>query len=249
MSDQSDLTGPLNGYYLRIGEQSGNTDQLKLFKQTGSNSSEILATAPGSALNSGDEVNVRIRVTRDNLGNWEILADKEGGTNLVSLGTVNDNTYNFSLFSGVRIKYSSTRSEGFFFFDDFSVTGEGIMDSIAPTVLLLDVLSDSSLLIEFSEALDPVTVLDNTSYMVNNGINLPVNVELISADEVRLTFGSSFQSGVSYEITISGVSDLSDNVMETVTLPFSYFETVPAAFNDVIITEIHAAPKRFYLRS
>lgn len=245
MSDQSDLTGPLNGYYLRIGEQSGNTDQLKLFRQTGSNSSEILATAPGSALNASDEVNIRIRVTRDNLGNWEILADKEGGTNLVSLGTVNDNTYNLSLFSGVRIKYTSTRSEGFFFFDDFVVTGEGIMDSIAPTVLLLDVLSDSSLLIEFSEALDPVTVLDNTSYMVNSGINLPADVELVSADEVRLTFGSSFQSGVNYEITISGVSDLSGNVMETVTLPFSYFETVPAAFNDVIITEIHAAPKDF----
>ncbi|MEZ5003009.1 MAG: lamin tail domain-containing protein [Chitinophagales bacterium] len=245
MSDQSDLSGPLNGYYLRIGEQSGSTDQIKLFRQTGSNSSEILATAPGSALNSSDEVNIRIKVTRDDLGNWEILADKEGGNNFISLGTVNDNVYNFSLFSGVKIKYSSTRNEGYYFFDDFMVSGEGITDSIEPTILLLDVLSDTSLLVEFSEALDPISALDNTAYMVNNGINFPSAVELVSADEVLLTFTERFQNAVSNEITVSGVSDLSGNVMETVTLPFIYFETVAAGFNEVLITEIHPAPKEF----
>jgi hypothetical protein len=245
MSDQSDLSGPLNGYYLRIGEQTGTTDKIILFRRDGANSSEILAAADGSALNGASEVNVRIRVTRDNIGNWEVFADKEGGTDFVSLGAVNDNTYNFSLFMGVQVKYSSTRNEGFFFFDDFIVTGEGVVDETAPALLQVDVLSQNALLLEFSEAMDPNTINDFTAYSVNNGIGLPNNIEIVSADEFILTFPNNFQSGIAYTITVTDVADLSGNIIETTTETFTYFEVAPAVFNDVVITEIHPAPKDF----
>lgn len=243
MSDQSDLTGPLNGYYIRIGEQSSTTDKIVLYRQTGSESSEILATADGTVLNSNEKVTIRIRVTRDDIGNWEILADAEGGDTFTSLGTINDNTYNFSLFFGVKIKYSSTRSENFFFFDDFDVSGEGEVDEEKPTVLLVDVLSDTTLLVEFSEALDPTTVNDQTAYMANNGIGFPTSIELLSADEVLLTFGNSFSSGVENTLTVMSVSDLSSNVMDAADIPFTFFQTATASFNDVLITEIHAKPR------
>jgi len=245
MSDQSDLSGPLNGYYVRIGEQTGTTDKIILFRRNGANSSEILTTADGSALNAASEVNIRVRVTRDNIGNWEIFADKEGGTNFISLGSVNDNTYNFSLFMGVQAKYSSTRNEGFFFFDDFIVTGEGEVDETAPELLQVDVLSENTLLLEFSEAMDPNTVNDITAYSVNNGIGLPNNIEVVSADEYILTFPNNFQSGIENTITITDVTDLSGNMIEETSESFTYFEVAPAVFNDVVVTEIHPAPKDF----
>jgi hypothetical protein len=245
MSDQSDLSGPLNGYYLRIGEQTGTTDKIVLFKRNGANSTEILTTSDGSALNAATEVNVRIRVTRDNLGNWEVFADKEGGTDFISLGSVNDNTYNFSLFMGVQVKYSSTRNEGYYFFDDFVVTGEGVVDETAPELLQVNVLSANSLLLEFSEAMDPNTVDDISAYSVNNGVGMPNNVEIVSADEYILTFPNDFQSGIENTLTVSSVADLSGNILEEAFENFTYFEVSAAEFNDVIITEIHPAPQDF----
>ncbi|MCP4123341.1 MAG: hypothetical protein GY751_16435 [Bacteroidetes bacterium] len=245
MSDQADLSGPLNGYYLRVGEQSGTTDQLKLFRQTGSSSSELLATAEGSVLNTSDQVFIRIRVTRDDIGNWAIWADNEGGTNFVQLGSINDNTYNLSLFSGVRLKYTSSRSENYFFFDDFIVEGEGLVDSIAPELLQATVLSATQLQLKFSEAVDPSTAEDITNYMVNNGIGFPVDASLESADVVLLTFGTSFTSGLENELSVSGISDVSGNVALTESVPFIFHTTEDASFNDVVVTEIHASPQSF----
>ena len=245
ISDQADLSGPLNGYYIRIGEQTSTTDQIKLFRQNGAESSELLATAAGTTLNAAEEVTIRIHVSRDDIGNWNIQADKEGGTDFVDLGSVNDNTYNFSLFSGVKIKYSSTRSEGYFFFDDFVVTGEGVVDSVAPQLLQLTVLSDNAIELKFSEALDPAEATDITSYNANNGLGFPTTAELINADVVVLTFASTFANGIENELTVTGISDVSGNVALPETRPFIYFEAVPASFNEVLITEIHPDPADF----
>jgi len=245
MSNQADLSGPLNGYYLRIGEQSGTSDQLKLFRQTGSSSSELLATDEGSVLNSTDQVFIRIKVTRDDLGNWALWADNEGDTNFVQLGSINDNTYNLSLFSGVRLKYTSSRSENYFFFDDFKVEGSGLVDSIAPELLQVTVLSGTSLELKFSEAIDPASAQDITNYMADNGIGFPVDASLESADVVQLTFANPFTSGLENELSVSGISDVSGNVALSESAPFIFYTTEAAAFNDVVVTEIHAAPQPF----
>lgn len=211
MSDQANLSGPLNGYYLRIGEQSGTTDQLKLFRRTGANSTEILATPAGSALNGSGEVSIRIRVERDDLGNFTVYADNEGDTAFVQLGAVNDNTHGFSLFSGVSVAYTSTRSQGFFFFDDFRVTGEGVTDSVPPALIQFDVVSANALELRFSEALEAVSAEDATNYLVDGGIGFPESATLLGADAVRLEFAAAFTSGQEYELSVSGLADLSGN--------------------------------------
>jgi hypothetical protein len=245
ISDRPDLSGPLNGYYIRIGEQTGTTDRIRLFRQQGTESSEILATEAGTVLNGAGEVTIRVRVTRDDTGNWRIWSDAEGGVDFQDLGSVKDNVINFSLFSGVKVRYSGSRSEGFYFFDDFHVTGEGPADTTAPGLLSLTVLSPAGLELKFSEALDPASAADVTNYIVNNDIGLPGTAVLRGADAVVLAFAVPFTDGRENELSISGVADISGNVALMGKHPFTYYEAVPASFNDVVITEIHAHPAAF----
>jgi hypothetical protein len=116
-SDMIDLSGPLNGMYVKIGGQSGNIDDISLYTQTGTNSNKIIDGSPGLVSNNPD---VSIKVTRDVVGNWELFLDTTGI--FFTQGTAFDNSILSSDYFGVYCKYTITRSDKFWF-DDFSVTG------------------------------------------------------------------------------------------------------------------------------
>ena len=62
---------------------------------------------------------VRIRVTRDDLGNWEVFSDPAGNSDFSSEGpTFQDDTFVASSYFGVVCKHSATRKD-LFYFDDF----------------------------------------------------------------------------------------------------------------------------------
>ncbi|MDD5570630.1 MAG: hypothetical protein PHD97_05665 [Bacteroidales bacterium] len=65
VSDNSNHTGSLNGYYLQFGE-TNNTDVIRLFKQTGTSSVLICSGTTSIAL--AFEINVK--VTRSKNGTW-----------------------------------------------------------------------------------------------------------------------------------------------------------------------------------
>ena len=116
-SDMIDLSGSLNGMYVKIGGQSGNIDDISLYTQTGTNSNEIIDGSPGLLSNNPD---VSIKVTRDAIGNWELFLDTSGV--FFTQGTAFDNSILSSDYFGVYCKYTITRSDKFWF-DDFSVNG------------------------------------------------------------------------------------------------------------------------------
>ena len=116
-SDMVNLSGALNGMYVKVGGQSGNIDDISLYTQTGTNSNEIIDGSPGLISNNPD---VRIKVTRDAIGNWELFLDTTGV--FFTQGTAFDNSILSSDYFGVYCKYTITRSDKFWF-DDFSVTG------------------------------------------------------------------------------------------------------------------------------
>lgn len=117
VSDQADLNGSLNGYFVMIGNTS---DEISLYRQDGAITVEILDGLDLTV--DSDPVTVRVQVTRDATGNWELLHDVTGGTSFTSEGTVTDNTYTGAVFFGVFCDYTATRST-LFYFDDFVVTG------------------------------------------------------------------------------------------------------------------------------
>jgi hypothetical protein len=236
VSNNADLTASLNGYFVLVGNTS---DEISLYRQTGTTVTEILDGLDGTV--NTDPVNVRIRVTRDALGNWELLRDVSGGYAFTSEGTILDNTHITTTHFGVWCKYTSTRST-LFYFDNL---GDPYVDALAPSVLSVSAVSATQVDVQFSEPLDPTTAETESNYSVNNSIGTPSLAVLDGTDPslVHLTFASSFVNGTNYELTLNNVEDVNANPMISPTVEsFLYFiADVPAA-GDVIITEIMADP-------
>lgn len=236
VSDQENLKGSLNGYYVMIGNTA---DEISLYKQTGTDTEEILDGLDDAV--DMDDVNVRIRVTRDAVGNWEVLRDTLGGYAFISEGTVMDDTYTTTTHFGVFCKYTSSRSE-LFYFDEM---GTPYVDAIPPVMESVTVISSTQLDVLFSEPVDAATAETNSNYTVDGGIENP-SVSAVDVDNaalVHLTFPVAFTNGETYELDVVNVEDLDGNpIVSPAVESFLYFVPEAAAENDVIITEVLADP-------
>ena len=236
VSDQENLMGTLNGYYVMVGNTA---DEISLYRQDGTSVTKIIDGADDVV--DVDGVEVRVRVTRDAAGNWELLRDATGGYSFTSEGTVNDITYTSTAYFGVFCKYTSTRST-LFYFDELGVP---YVDAVPPTLTSVTALSATELDVLFSEPVDPVTAEAVANYSVDGGVGTPVTagVDMTDPALVHLTFGTSFTNGASYNLTVSNVEDLDGNSIASPSVePFIYFMAEEAAMNDVIITELLADP-------
>ncbi|MCB0813828.1 MAG: hypothetical protein KDB87_11810, partial [Flavobacteriales bacterium] len=129
VSDQTDLLGPLNGYYLQFGE-AGSADAIELFEQTGTTSTTVCRGTDGQIAASFD---VGVQVKRDPAGNWQLLVDPTGGTaySLQASGTNNVHTTSNTI--GVLCTYTVSNANKFYY-DDF-YAGPTIVDDQPPTVV------------------------------------------------------------------------------------------------------------------
>ncbi|MFK7925814.1 MAG: hypothetical protein AB8H47_27950, partial [Bacteroidia bacterium] len=134
-SDQADLEGPLNGYYVGVGE-SGSNDSYDLFRQDGTTSTKIIDGIDGRAANMVGGI---IKVLRDSQGNWSLLTDLNASSSFQLEGDTLDLTYTMTSHFGIWIKHSSTRAQSFFF-DDIYI-GPEILDTMPPLPLSVSVLS------------------------------------------------------------------------------------------------------------
>lgn len=237
ISDQQDLEGSLNGYYVKIGGASGTVDNVSLYKQTGSSSSKIIDGIDGTVALLPK---VKIKVTRDLLGNFELFADTSLAlNNYISQGTVFDNEYMSSNYFGVLCDYTSTKSDKFYF-DDFTVTAQEYIDIFAPVVNNFEVINLNTLKLFFDEDLNVSLAENVNNYLVNNGILNPTSATYNNSERsVVLIFSSEFQANINYNISISNLEDLNSNVLNT-SLPFEIenaylFETI--IFNEILADE------------
>lgn len=242
VSNNQNLKADLNGYYVRLGGET--EDKISLYRQDGT-SSEQLITSVDDLLDS-DPARARIRVTRSAAADWELLADTSGGASFISYGTANDTTYEQSLYTGVWCKYTSTRSDKFYF-DDFNATGNPFVDSEVPTVASLSVISDTEVDVFFSEPMNQATAETLTNYSADGGLGTPSSAQRDGSNQslVRLTFATQLTNGTTYNLTISNVEDLAGNTIVTLTEPFTYVIPSPASFRDVVINEFMCDPSPF----
>ncbi|MEP2669928.1 MAG: lamin tail domain-containing protein [Cyclobacteriaceae bacterium] len=234
VSDQGDLTNSLNGYFVMIG---GTADEISLYQQAGLSASKLIDGSDGSVNQS--MVNVTIKATRDDAGNWELLSDVGNTGTFYSEGTAFDNTFNASSYFGIVCIYTSTRSDKFFF-DDFNVVGDPYVDVDPPALNEIEVLSPQELLLRFNEPIDP-TAADKNVYTINNLINPTEAIIEPDGKSVKLSFNQPFQNGLTSELTVSEVKDLTGNALST-TKTFLYFQPTPTQAKDIIFTEIFADP-------
>jgi len=154
MSDTSNLEGQLNGYYVQLGGVTGNTDSITLYKQTGNNRFRLIAGRPSTVSKTNNLV--RIKLFRDNLGNWQLYSDTTGGTNFILEGTAFDNTHNTCKYLGWWMRYTAGNSQNFYL-DDVTAS-EPIYDTIPPKVDSITVQGANSILVYFNEAVDSASV-------------------------------------------------------------------------------------------
>lgn len=236
VSDQPNLKQPLNGYFLKMGE-NGSTDAIDLYLQQGTTETLIIQGIDGRVAANINHVSVK--VTRDGSGNWAIYSDTTGGINYLLEGTGTDNTITTTSYFGFFCNYTSTRST-LFYFDNVFV-GVPVADTIPPLVISVNVISQNQLDVQYTEPVDIATSQNISNYSVNNGIGLPLSAVQDAGDPslVHLTFSNSFPNGQANSITISNIMDLSGNTLIPVSLAFTFYQPQPG---DVIINEIMADP-------
>lgn len=239
VSDNSDLRGLLNGYYVRIGE-NGSTDRIKIYKQIGLTST-LLFTGTGNIFDPNPKARVRVQCFGN--GNWLVESDSTGGTNYITEGSFTDNSFPTTQFIGVYSKYSSSNNTNIWY-DDFTVSGTLFIDTISPIVSSINVISSTALDITFDEAVDSTTAVTLLNYSVNNNIGTPQSISLDNTNPalVHLTFSTPFGNGIIDTITIQNIQDLSGNVISTTSKDFFYYIPGIPSNRSVVINEIFADP-------
>lgn len=237
MADQSDFTKPLNGYYVMVGNTA---DEVSLYRQTGSTLTKIidgLDTRVSTAL-----VSVKIKVTRDAAANWQLFSDV-GSTGVYTReDTVkNDPTHTISNFIGVQCTYTATRSDKFWF-DDFVVTGTIVPDLTPPQLLSVEAINQTKLLATFNDDLQPASAQLISNFAMSQGIGITNATLLPDNKSVQLDLSKPMTNGVTYNLQVSGVRDIDENLMTEGSLDFLYFVAQPVHFKDVIVSEFMADP-------
>ena len=230
-SDQADLSGDLNGYFLRIGE-TGTSDTLELWRKDGATETRILV----GSVAYGSTMDATVKVERDNNGNWNLFSDPNGGTAFVFEGTTFDNTHTSTSFFGVYCRYSTISRYNMFLFDDFVVQNI-VPDTDPPVLSSVFATSNNQLEVTFNEAISSATAQNISNYLVNGGIGVPSTAILqANSQTVQLTFGNNFINGNNYNITVSNIDDLAGNTLTSANENFTFFTP---SFRDVIFSEIH----------
>src|SRR3990170_1090326 len=235
-SDQMNLSRPLHGYFVMVG---GNNDEVSLYKQTGTTYYKLIDGRDG-ILNTSS-VAIKIRVTQSK-GVWQLFTDTGATGNYEAEGTMSDESAAPANYFGLICHYTATRSDKFYF-DDFNVTGEVLKDDNPPALEGIEVISSNQLKLFFSESLDEIIASQPEHYTVDQEIGNPESA-VVDIDKlaVNLFFGKNFQDNIPSILTISDITDLNGNRIETTTRSFTFHAPVQAIYKDLIITEIFADP-------
>jgi hypothetical protein len=237
VSDQSNLTTSLNGYFVKVGNSN---DDISLYRQDGT-TEKIIIDGMDKELDLTN-VKVKIKVTRDAAGNWKLYTDVGLTGNYFLEGSITDATHLQSSFFGVHCKYTSTRSNKFHF-DDFEITGNPFADVVAPVLQHVTVLSSHDIELSFSELLNQASAENIIHYVADNNVGNPLTATLLPDQKtVRITYLTDFPNGITCILSTEGLTDLSGNMMAKTAMSFQFFQAQPVQWRDIIITEIYADP-------
>jgi hypothetical protein len=238
VSDQADLSGSLNGYFLQLGESGTAPDSFDIFYQNGTTITKIFTGISGMMTSSTSNL-VRVRILRLPGSTWEVFADKTGGTNYTAEGSFTHDSVTATSWFGVVCKYSTASRYNLYYFDDLSIS-KIIIDTIKPEVLSVNVVSGNAIDVIFSEPVELNSAEWLANYSVNSSIGNPyaANCDSSNPSVVHLVFASSFIAGIDYSLSISGVKDLAANAMSASILPFYVI-----GLQDIVINEILFNPK------
>lgn len=150
ISDNADLAGNLNGYFVLVG---GTDDEVSLYRQSGKTLTKIIAGQTG--LLNTDQVDLKLRATRDTDGVWQLFTDDNQAGSFTIQGSAVDDIFTIAASFGIYCKYTATRSTQFSF-DNINVQGEPSTASIVTPkfkdIIITEIFADPSPTIELPSA-------------------------------------------------------------------------------------------------
>ncbi|MBO6795079.1 MAG: lamin tail domain-containing protein [Balneolaceae bacterium] len=231
MSDNADLSAAFNGYGVRIGETGD--DVFRLIRYDAGNEGAVVLSDT-TVFDAGGAY--RIKVSRDAAASWSLEVGEGYLGELKNAGSpATDNTYSSASFLGVKVSYTSSRTDDFYF--DFKIDEPAV--EIEPLEIeVLEQHSDSELNLTFTRDFDFSTV-QTGDFLLNNSTN-PVDVSELASNQIRIGFGDTFPGGAN-QLGVSGIrSANNDTVLIDTTLTFFRFEDFEAG--DVLINEFSKDP-------
>ncbi len=235
MSNNANLKGDLNGYYLQFGGVTGNSDSITFYKQNGLSKTRILGGRAGTCSKNNNLI--RIKVIRDFSGNWEIYSDTSGKEKFILEGKANDNEFQTSSYLGYYCRLTSGNSNSFYL--DEVYAGSVIKDTISPKVDSVSILNPHKLRIVFSESIDSNSGLSTAGFFIDKQIGFAEKVELVKENVVEITLPSALTNKEWYTLSFYFIQDLAGNKLWKTTFDFLYYAPQP---NDILITEIMPDP-------
>lgn len=238
MSDTADLSGSVNGYFVRIGNIQ---DDVCLYKQSGDKKSMVKIIDGTDDRVDVSTVELNIKVSKSHENEWELFVDTDLSQNFISEGKAVEGEFLISRYFGLYCNYSSTRSDKFFF-DDLSISGEVFTDNEAPKVDSVVVLSDSTIHIFFNEKMKTSSISNIDNYFGSNGVGNPQQADSYQDSSVILSFIEKFNDAIENQISFHGAEDFFGNSLDNVVVNFTYNAPYIIGFGDIIISEIMADP-------
>ncbi|MFZ4463187.1 MAG: lamin tail domain-containing protein [Bacteroidales bacterium] len=233
-SDAADITGDINGYFLRFGE-SGSADAIELFRKSGSVETSI-CRGPDAQVSASFAL--WIKVIRTSNGEWSVYSDASGTGAYVLQASGTDNTFLSGGFFGFYCQFTASNSTKFYFDDIYA--GSQIIDNKPPTVTSVDVIDPFTLEVNFSESVDDQSATTVLNYTADGGLGSPQQVTIADLPSLTsLMFAQSFENGRLNTLSISNISDLAGNIMHDTSVTFRYYS---AQANELVINEIMADP-------
>ncbi len=226
-----------NGYFIELGE-SGSEDKLAFYRLDAGNE-ELIAEGTIGAVASAPEF--RLRITREANGDWLVESDYSGGSDFSTEVQFSDATYLATTgWFGLTCKYSTTRTDKFFFDD---ISARTIMPDVeAPLLVSATPIDETTLTVQFSEKVEMASAENVLNYNVSLGIGNPVSATLIDVNQVELVFANPFVSGENHILSTENIRDEAGNISTVQTTNFIFTKIETAEPYDLLITEIMSDP-------
>lgn len=234
VSDQADLSSPLNGYFLRFGE-AGSNDAIELFRKQGSQNTSVLRGSEGLVAAA---FALYVKVIRTAEGQWTLYTDTSGNGIYNTEASGTDNTFEPGGYFGMLSQFTVSNATRMYY-DDISISPE-IIDTSPPSLLSANVVDPFNVEVIFNEAITTESLLDISNYTFDQGLGQPSQVLPGSSPaKALLLLQDALDNGVVYSLIISNIQDMNGNIMADTSVLISYYE---AQANDVVINEIMADP-------
>lgn len=218
---------------------TGSDDSIKVWKCSSGTNEVIFNTG----FNWEDEVLLDsvacFEVIRSAGGHWELYIGSPGECeNPVSLGSFYNDDNFLHPFFGLYYEYSSAQDQKIWF-DDLTVEGSFVQDTIPPYVLNSEFVSSNQIILNFNEPIQPPALSDTVYFFLDNNIGHPGKITRTASSQLSLLFSQCFVDEYLHTLRLNSVRDLSGNSMLNDSVSLFYYIIKPY---DIVINEIMADP-------